>query len=73
VIFCVDCRPRIRQDNVKDFYKLGRTLGQGGFAAVKEATHKVTGEKFACKIMNLPKEGQVVSPDEFTRCVGCVA
>jgi len=37
-------------------YKLGKTLGTGGFATVKLATHKETGEQYAAKIMQFPPE-----------------
>lgn len=52
---------------VKDLYKFGKTLGQGGFATVKLVTDKQTGEQFACKIMDLPAEGAEVAPEDFTR------
>eukprot|EP00959_Pyramimonas_sp_CCMP1952_P141416 2959875-Pyramimonas_sp.AAC.1 len=39
---------------VRDFYKIGRTLGSGGFAVVKLGTHKVTNDRYAVKIMVLP-------------------
>ena len=32
-------------------YTTGETLGTGGYAVVKEATHIETGEKYAIKIM----------------------
>lgn len=40
--------------DVGDFrqaYELGKTIGQGGFGVVCLATHKVTGVKYACKII----------------------
>lgn len=55
-----DCR-------IRDAYKLGRTLGTGGFATVKLATDKQSGEQFAVKIMTLPPEGADVSENENTR------
>lgn len=43
--------------------------GAAGFAVVKLATDKQTGEQFACKIMNLPPEGVDVGENENSRCV----
>lgn len=37
---------------LKGFYELERTIGCGGFAKVKLATHLATGEKVAVKIMD---------------------
>eukprot|EP01023_Acetabularia_acetabulum_P065651 TRINITY_DN871_c0_g1_i6.p1 TRINITY_DN871_c0_g1~~TRINITY_DN871_c0_g1_i6.p1 ORF type:complete len:530 (+),score=101.03 TRINITY_DN871_c0_g1_i6:188-1591(+) len=60
--------PKLRTDaSIRDCYKLGKTLGTGGFAVVKTAVDKVTGEEYACKIMNLPGVGVKVSDDENTR------
>lgn len=33
-------------------YVLGETIGRGGFAKVKKATHLATGERVAIKILN---------------------
>jgi serine/threonine protein kinase len=33
-------------------YKVGKTLGQGTYAVVKEAVHIKTGEYFACKVIS---------------------
>ncbi|WIA20191.1 hypothetical protein OEZ85_006039 [Tetradesmus obliquus] len=52
---------------VKDAYKLGKTLGTGGFAIVKLATDKKTGEQFAVKIMTLPPAGVEPGDNENTR------
>jgi len=41
-----------RKGSITDKYKLGRVLGIGSFSIVKEAVNKLTGEKFACKIIN---------------------
>ncbi|RMZ54148.1 hypothetical protein APUTEX25_005304 [Auxenochlorella protothecoides] len=43
--------------SVRDIYRIGRTLGTGGFSVVKLATHKETGDEYACKIMSLPPPG----------------
>lgn len=37
---------------LKGFYDVEKTIGCGGFAKVKLATHVATGEKVAVKIMN---------------------
>ncbi|XP_050433462.1 maternal embryonic leucine zipper kinase-like [Adelges cooleyi] len=39
-------------------YELGRTIGTGGFGKVKLATHTLTGEKVAVKIMDKTKLGK---------------
>lgn len=41
-----------RHPLLKGFYELEKTIGCGGFAKVKLATHVATGEKVAVKIMN---------------------
>ena len=53
--------------SVRDMYKLGRTLGTGGFSVVKLATEKSSGKEWACKIMTLPKPGDRPKDDENTR------
>ncbi|XP_069676736.1 maternal embryonic leucine zipper kinase-like [Periplaneta americana] len=42
----------VRYSVLKDHYELEKTIGCGGFAKVKLATHILTGEKVAIKIMN---------------------
>ncbi|CAG9855725.1 unnamed protein product [Phyllotreta striolata] len=42
----------VRFLELKGFYELERTIGCGGFAKVKLATHLATGEKVAIKIMD---------------------
>lgn len=37
---------------IEDLYNVHETLGEGAFAKVKKATHKVSGELFAIKIIN---------------------
>ena len=49
-------RTRAREVSVRDVYSLGKTLGQGGFAVVRLATHRETQQKYAVKIMNLPNK-----------------
>lgn len=43
---------RARYPAIEDRYEVMETLGAGGFAKVKAATHKLTGEKVAIKIMD---------------------
>ena len=43
------------RERVKDLYMIGTSLGSGGFAVVKEATHRETGRSVAIKIINLPR------------------
>jgi hypothetical protein len=43
---------RVRYPELESRYELQETLGSGGFAKVKAAVHKLTGEKVAVKIMN---------------------
>lgn len=42
----------VKYNNLKYFYDIEKTIGTGGFAKVKLATHLLTGEKVAIKIMN---------------------
>lgn len=42
----------VQYSALKGFYTLEKTIGCGGFAKVKLATHVATGEKVAIKIMN---------------------
>lgn len=59
---------KLRKDlKIRDIYKLGRTLGTGGFAVVKLGTDKTTGEEFAIKIMALPEIGRQTGDNENTR------
>lgn len=59
---------KLRKDcKVKDAYKLGKTLGTGGFAIVKLAVEKESGAEFACKIMALPGAGETPGENENTR------
>jgi len=38
--------------DIRDFYDIGKTLGVGSFAIVKECVNKKTGEKYAVKIID---------------------
>lgn len=42
----------VRHLFLKGFYEIEKTIGCGGFAKVKLATHLATGEKVAIKIMD---------------------
>lgn len=42
----------VRYQALKGLYDIERTIGCGGFAKVKLATHLATGEKVAIKIMD---------------------
>jgi serine/threonine protein kinase len=42
----------VRYHELKGLYDVEKTIGCGGFAKVKLATHIATGEKVAIKIMN---------------------
>lgn len=42
----------VRYVALKGLYDLEKTIGSGGFAKVKLATHVATGEKVAIKIMD---------------------
>lgn len=48
-------------------YKIGKTLGTGGFSVVKLATDRASGEVWACKIMTLPPPGRKAGDGETTR------
>lgn len=37
---------------LEGFYAIHETIGQGGFAKVKKATHILTGERVAIKILD---------------------
>lgn len=41
----------VKYSVLRGFYEIERTIGCGGFAKVKLATHLATGEKVAIKIM----------------------
>ncbi|DBB18738.1 TPA: hypothetical protein ACH3X3_000345 [Trebouxia sp. C0006] len=59
---------KLRKDaKVRDVYKFGKTLGTGGFAVVKLATERHTGEEYAVKIMALPEPNTKAGDNENTR------
>jgi serine/threonine protein kinase len=51
----------------KDCYKVGETLGKGGFAVVKRVVERSTGRAYAVKIMSLPPVGAEPTDNESTR------
>ncbi|KAL4424298.1 hypothetical protein ABPG75_001599 [Micractinium tetrahymenae] len=53
--------------NIRDVYKMGKTIGTGGFSVVKLATDRATGEQWACKIMSLPPPGKQYNENESSR------
>lgn len=55
----------MKHSQLKKFYNLERTIGTGGFAKVKLATHIITGEKVAVKIIS--KDALVVSTTLFLK------
>lgn len=59
--------PKRNKGKVTSHYKLGQILGTGGFAVVRHATHKATGEELACKIIKLPKPDEPLTPDAVPR------
>ena len=51
-------KPHTRVDDESEIekkYSVGEVLGQGSFGVVKEVTNKLTGQKFAMKIVNKEK------------------
>lgn len=44
--------PALQYSVLQNMYELHETIGSGGFAKVKLATHMLTGEKVAIKIMD---------------------
>lgn len=55
----------VRHAALKGLYDLEKTIGSGGFAKVKLATHVATGEKVAIKIMEKTALG-VSKSSQFT-------
>lgn len=53
-----------KQEPLLENYVIGRTLGRGTFASVKFATHRLTKEKVAIKIINKLK---LIEPDDMER------
>ncbi|CAI8029347.1 Maternal embryonic leucine zipper kinase, partial [Geodia barretti] len=61
---------RMRYPELESRYELHETLGTGGFAKVKAAVHKLTGERVAVKIMN--KKGLGADLPRAFREIGCL-
>ncbi|RYG61585.1 hypothetical protein EON64_18460, partial [archaeon] len=47
----LDLHDKITDALVKETYEIGKMLGHGASGEVRLATHKVTGQNFACKIV----------------------
>ena len=45
----------MKSNNYEDYYKIGKFIGEGGFAKVYEAIHKPTNEERALKIIDKKK------------------
>ncbi len=63
IIFCCYTMPQVAYPALTGYYELLKTIGNGGFGKVKQATHLLTGEHVAIKIIDKAKLG--VS-DEFS-------
>jgi calcium/calmodulin-dependent protein kinase I len=48
----VEAEGMVMNEPIRDFYKLGRILGQGGYAAVKSAKRLSDGQHFAVKVIH---------------------
>ncbi len=44
-----------QRKNIKEFYKIGKTIGKGSFSTVKQVKFRSTGEEFAVKIFKKKK------------------
>lgn len=62
-----DVGSKLRKGNIRDVYKVGKTIGTGGFSVVKLVTDKETGEQWACKVMSLPPPGKQYNENESSR------
>lgn len=59
---------KLRLDaTLEEEYELGDVLGEGGFSKVRLATHRASGEQYACKIIPLPKPGNRVNENMSDR------
>ena len=52
-------RERELYEILESSYDVGDTIGQGGFAKVKKATHLVTGERVAIKVLDKASLGVI--------------
>lgn len=58
-------KPHTRVDDESEIekkYSLGEVLGQGSFGVVREVTNRLTGQKFAMKIVNKEKVSKRETP-----------
>jgi len=58
-----------KAEKITDLYNVHETLGEGAFAVVKKATHKVSGEPYAVKIINrssLDKDMEAALKEEIS-------
>ena len=53
--------PQVPYPALAGYYELQKTIGNGGFGKVKQATHLLTGEHVAIKIIDKAKLGVSVS------------
>ena len=53
-------------------YIIGKKIGMGAFGSVKMATHILTGERVAIKILNKAKIANMNMNDKVRREVSCV-
>jgi serine/threonine protein kinase len=51
--------------NIRETYRIEKTLGKGSFATVKRAKHRVSGEKVAVKIFKKTKMNEVAILQEI--------
>eukprot|EP00873_Tetraselmis_striata_P041069 jgi/Tetstr1/461333/TSEL_006459.t1 len=58
---------KMKTKRVREVYKLGKTLGTGGFSVVKLAVDRTTGDEYACKVMALPPPGAELDDYSNTR------
>lgn len=49
--------PQVAYPALAGYYELQKTIGNGGFGKVKQATHLLTGEHVAIKIIDKAKLG----------------
>jgi hypothetical protein len=54
---------------IGSIYKIGKTLGEGSFATVKEATHKLTGAVVAIKIIERLDSDKFEEQEVVLSCV----
>lgn len=47
----LDLHDKITDAMVREYYDFGKVLGHGASGQVVLATHKITGKKFACKVV----------------------